>query len=156
MDNSRKFSTERLANIRRIRKARRLYRQVPLFAQLLMAEKYPGYDDKQFCDDLRRRSKAKPRRKKSTLQRFGRYHRMIQLIRDYKESRDTSLLIEAATLRRNMTKPYRVRVRLGKRIYEFSFPPTVSILQIEALTARFGTCKTPEEIDTVYNEFITY
>ncbi len=53
------FTAERLESIRRMRKARRLFRKEPLFAYMLLSLEYVDYSYAQFLDDLRYRTKAK-------------------------------------------------------------------------------------------------
>lgn len=55
------FSPERLQHIRRLRKARRLFKQQPLFAYNIMSGSYEDYSLSDFLEDLRYR---KPRKKK--------------------------------------------------------------------------------------------
>ncbi|WP_289035014.1 hypothetical protein, partial [uncultured Flavobacterium sp.] len=65
------FTPQRLANIRRMRKARRLYKKQPLFAYDILCKEYPDYTYDKFWDDLRYRRKPKRRKGKSALVRYG-------------------------------------------------------------------------------------
>lgn len=49
------FSPERLYKIRRLRKARRLFKQIPLFAYHIMRTTDEQYKYEDFLDDLRLR-----------------------------------------------------------------------------------------------------
>lgn len=149
-----KFSSERLFKIRRMRKARRLFKQMPLFAFVIMQAEYVGYSLVQFQDDLRRRSKPKPKKKgKSPLARFGRYWRIQQLIARYSYTLDEALIIKAMKLRQRITKPYRLEVRLKGMIHEFTILPLTPIQDVESLITKFNHCKTEEEIDRVFADF---
>lgn len=141
-----KFSPERLAKVRRMRKARRLFKNAPLFAYVLMRKDYPNYTDAEFVDDLCRRSKRKPRKRKTPLERFGRYSRMQQLLRAYGNSGDVETLLAAARLRKRMTAPYRVMAQLGGKRWEFTFSPLVRLNEIEHLTASLAACTTETDI----------
>ncbi|MCX2429875.1 hypothetical protein [Pedobacter sp. GR22-10] len=149
-----KFNEERLFKIRRMRKARRLFKQMPLFAFVMMQAEYSGYSLVQFQDDLRRRSKPKPKKKgKSPLARFGRYWRIQQLIARYSYTQDESLIIKAMKLRQRITKPYRLEVRLKGMVHEITLSPMTPIQDVESLIAKFNLCKTEKEIDRVFADF---
>ncbi len=147
------FSPERLAHIRRLRKARRLFKTQPLFAFLLMKADYPGYTHTEFLDDLRRRSKKKHKAKKSPLCRYGRYLRIDKLMTRYRETGEDVLILQAMRLRANITRPYRVLVRLAGQYTEYFFSPLISIERIEKLNENFCACKTWEEVERVREEF---
>lgn len=152
----RKFSPERLTNIRRMRKARRLYRQAPLFALVWMQAEYPGYTPEQLADDLRRRTKPKPRSGKYNHYRWGRYRRMERLIAEYRHTRDEALIRQAAQLKRNMTKPYRVLYTIGREKWVKHFPPQIAIERIEQLVSQLRSCRTTEQATRLFQSFSTY
>lgn len=147
------FSPERLAHIRRLRKARRLFKNEPLFAFLLMKADYPDYTHAEFLDDLRRRSKIKRKPKKSPLYRFGRYLRIDKLITRYQATGEEALILQAMKLRANITRPYRILVRLGGQYTEYFYSPLISIERIEKLNESFCACKTWDEVERVREEF---
>jgi hypothetical protein len=141
------FTPERLANIRRMRKARRLYGKQPLFAYSILCMDNPAYTYNNFLDDLRYRKPPKRRKGKSPLIRFGRYKRMERLIAQYSENLNTEYLLQAQHLRKHMTKPYRVLVKINGEILEYCFSPTIPIEDIERLTMALPACKTEKEAD---------
>jgi hypothetical protein len=146
------FTPQRLENIRRLRKARRLFKQTPLFAFHLMKQDYPDYTNEQFVDDLRRRSKTKQKKSKTTLCRYGRYNRFLSLTRQFQDSGDQRLAEQAMQLRRNMTKPYRVLVRCGRESREFSLSPLIPFRDVEELNRQLCTCQTMlEAVELVEN-----
>lgn len=147
------YTPERLARTHRMRKARRLFKQTPLFAFALMQQHYPQYTYDEFWDDLRRRTKKKQKRHKTPLTRYGRYARMQQLLRQYGYTKDTSLLREAVKLRERMAKPYRVMARVGGEGLEFTFSPLVQIHAIEQLTLKISQCKSKQEVTQVVEQF---
>lgn len=147
------LTPEKLQNLRRLRKARRLYKQTPLFAYQLMQQEYPNYSYAKFMDDLRRRTKKKIRKKKSPLVIFGRYWRIDKLMVQFRSTKDFTLLEMAIKLRKNITKPYRMLVKLKGECMEFTFSPFTPIERIEQLNERFKQCTTQEEIEKVFNDF---
>jgi len=149
-----KFSPERLMKIRRLRKARRLYKLEPAFALINLQREYPDYTQEQFWDDLRRRSRPKKKKGKSPLTRFGRYRRMQSLLARYLTTKDESLIRQAETLRLHMTKPYRVLVRIKGLTREFQISALTPIERVEMLTQQFRECTSDQEIETLYNEFL--
>ncbi|WP_118975766.1 hypothetical protein [Taibaiella koreensis] len=153
MMSSRTFSPERLFKIRRLRKARRLFKKEPLFAFHNMCIEYPDYTITEFQDDLRRRTKKKKKFSKTPLSRYGRYWRMLQLKDRYQCTKDEKLIIKAMKLQANMTKPYRLRVRLKDLCWEYQFSPLIPIGEIESLVQQFNACQTEREVETIYKTF---
>lgn len=148
-----RFSPERLLHIRRLRRARRLYKKQPLFAMQIMQIDYKGYDMETLCDDLRRRSPPKKRRGKSYLTRFGRYNRMQQLLTQYHLTGNIDFAIRAQKLRNLMTKPYRVMLIIGNTVLECTFCPLIAINQMEDLMAQLNTCQTMERAEDIIEKF---
>lgn len=148
-----KFTPERLANIRRMRKARRLYRKEPVFAFATMLNTYPDYTHEQFLDDLRYRKPPKRRKGKAVLLRYGRYQQMLRFLELYKRTENVEYAIQAQRLRSRMTKPYRVLARVCGETWEYNFDPTISLHEIERLTIALSTCKTVKEVDKMVEEF---
>ena len=149
----RPFSPERLMLIRRMRRARRLHKQVPLFAFALMQQEYPEYTFSDFYSDLRLRSKPKRRKGKSPLVRFGRYWRIQELISRFHATGDYDLLRRANKLRAQLTKPYRVLVKLKGEAIEYTFSPLIPIGRMEQLMQKFKGCETEQQVDAVIAEF---
>lgn len=147
------FAPERLMHIRRLRKARRLFKRKPLFAFEEMRLAYPQYTYDEFLDDLRRRTPRKNRQPKSPLPRYGRYVRMQQLLDDYKRRGDTDALWMAVQLRERMTKPYRVSASIGHERIEFTFSPMISMGRIEQLTADIRKCSSMEQVLRLVEQF---
>ncbi|WP_130855625.1 hypothetical protein [Olivibacter jilunii] len=153
MKTPRTFSPERLAKIRRMRKARRLWKQVPLFAFSLMAAEYPGYSHMAFLCDLRRRSPKKRRHAKAYLSRFGRYLRMQELAKRFKLEGNIEDGIKAQVLQKNMTKPYRLLTRTKDGSMEFLFSPLTPIVQIERLSQSLRNCRSNSEVESMVEAF---
>lgn len=143
------FTVERLENIRRMRKARRLFKQQPLFAYLIMLENYTAYTYEQFADDLRLRSKRKKRKGRSNLQRYGRYRRMMELIGLYNKTGNTDFAIQSFKLRARLTKPYRVQLKLKGVRLEYSFAATTPIHRIEELVNKLNECTQEEHTNKI-------
>jgi len=141
------FSPKRLFLIRRLRKARRLWKKQPLFAYHMMQEQYPGYTFAEFQEDLRLRSRKRKRKGKSGLCRYGRYQKIQQLLDEFHMTRDFDRIREADRLRRNITKPYRVMIRLEGETREFEFQAVVPVERIKALVQNARACKTWSEFE---------
>lgn len=151
--NGQPFSPERLRNIRRLRKARRLFKQTPLFAFHLMELEYPGYTQDEFLEDLRRRTKRKPKPKKTPLNRYGRYYRIQVLKERYANTGDEEAIRMAMKLQAVITKPYRFLVRFKNQAKEFSLSPLIPISRVEELNQSFTTCKTMVEVEQLIDAF---
>lgn len=147
------FTPERLASTRRMRKARRLYRRQPVFAFPFLCTEYPDYTHEQFLDDLRYRTKPKRKNKKTTLTRYGRYGRMVELLGLYRNTGNTEYAVQAQQLRKRMTKPYRVLVKINGKSWEYGVDATIPIREVEQLTAELSTCSTLEEADATVARF---
>lgn len=145
MATCRSFSADRLCHIRRLRKARRLFSQAPLFAFQLMCEQYDSYTYEQFLEDLRRRNNKVKRRIKCTLVRFGRYQAMQQLLSRYEQTKDQRLALQAITLRRMMTRPYRV-LACGKNFkMEYTLSALIPMDKIVQLVNDLKVCQTEQQ-----------
>lgn len=147
------FTPERLANIRRMRKARRLYRKQPLFAYLLMLGSYPDYSYDDFLDDLRYRKPPKRRKSKSGLMRYGRYFKMVEFAQRYLQTRNAEDGLKARQLRERMTKPYRVMVKIEGYRLEYGFSPLIPLAQIEELVRELNTCTAETHADELVERF---
>lgn len=148
-----KFKPERLASIRRMRRARRLYKQQPVFAFEILSTEYADYTPEQFIDDLRYRSKPKPKKKKDALLRYGRYTKMMQCLELFRSTGITEYAIQAQRLRRNMTKPYRVLIKINGKHIEYGLDPLINIEDVERLVAKLRECKTETQADDMINQF---
>lgn len=147
------FSPERLASIRRMRKARRLFKKQPLFAYEILCSEYMDYTYEKFWDDLRYRTRPKRRKSKSPLVRFGRYRRMEKLNELFRVTANIDYGLQAQRLRRHMTKPYRVLVRIDGQILEYSFSPLIKIEEIERFTVELPKCRTAAQADEFVEQF---
>lgn len=153
---SKTFTPERLSNIRRIRKARRLFKRIPLFAYTYMLHENPDYTYEQFLDDLRIRRPGKKKKKKSPLARYGRYYVMREYIQLYNQTKDISYAIKAQDLRNNMTKPYRLLIRFKKLSRELYYSPLIPYNQIKELSENINQCKNLNEVEKVIADFNKY
>ena len=147
------FSPETLMRVRRLRKARRLFKQAPLFAYQFMLADNIGYEYDDFLDDLRRRTPRKPKTKKSNLAKYGRFHRMEKLIFEYNFTKDVNLLIQAQRLRDHMTHPYKVKFAVKAENIICTFPAILAIERIEKLISNSKDCKTMEEVEKLVTDF---
>jgi hypothetical protein len=147
------FSPERLASLRRMRKARRLFKKQPLFAHCIMLEAYPDYTHIQFLDDLRYRRPPIKRKGKNGIQKYGRYCRMEELLHRYRQYGNIADALQAQKLRERMAKPYRVRVTINAVRIEYGFSPLVPIGNIENLVGSLARCATEQEADRLVQEF---
>lgn len=150
------FSPERLANIRRLRRARYLYRKLPLFAFEMMKAQFPGYDYQQFLEDLRYRRPPKKRKSRTGLLRYGRYSRIEQLNASYMVTGKIEFALKAMQLRRNIAKPYRVVLRLKGEQLEWQFSPLIRIERIEELVAVLAHCTDATQAQKLIDRFSTY
>lgn len=149
------FTPERLENIRRMRRARRLFRKQPLFAYDAMRKEYPAYTYDQFWDDLRYRRKPKRRKGRNPLVRYGRWGRMESLKARYGNTGNVEYALQALRLRRHMAKPYRVLAKVGGEILEYGLSPFIPISEIEKLVAELPKCKSESEADVLVERLAT-
>lgn len=147
------FTPERLERIRRMRKARRLYKKQPLFAFQMMLTDYPDYTHELYMDDLRYRKKPKKRNGRFNPHRFGRYSKIMELLRQYERTGNSDFALRAIQMRAYMTRPYRVLVRVGGEEIEYSFSPRIPVRSIENLLSQFSGCKTEAEVGSIVSEF---
>lgn len=148
------FTPERLFHIRKMRKARRLFKKAPLFAYTFMLEAYPEYAYDQFLDDLRIRKPGRKRAARSPLVRYGRYTKMQQLLYLHRHTGEISLALQAQQLRDNMTTPYRMLVRKNARTKQYCLSPLIPYAQMEDLLRNVTACKSMEEADKLIADFI--
>ncbi|MBZ4190817.1 MULTISPECIES: hypothetical protein [Bacteroidota] len=147
------YTPERLASIRRMRKARRLYKKEPLFAYDILSKEHPSYTPDDFWEDLRYRTKPKRRKAKSPLIRYGRFRRMEQLNEMYRATENTDYALKAQQLRRNMTKPYRMLLKVEGKVWEYSFSALIRIEEIERLSKELSGCKTLNDVEAHIEQF---
>jgi len=151
------FHPDRLATIRRMRKARRLNKMQPLFAFNLLCTCYPGYTYELFLEDLRRRSRPKKKRKgKSPLLRYGRYSRMLKMKSHFLSTGNIQYAMKAEQLRRNLTKPYRLQVQVAGENWEYTFSALIEIEQIEQLAMDVRQYNTREQVEACIERFRSY
>jgi hypothetical protein len=72
---------------------------------------------------------------------------------EYLTTKDPQYLIQANLLRKRITKPYRLLVRVGGSATEYFFSALIPIGQIEILTAKVSTCKTEQEAEHLIERF---
>ena len=152
----RKLSPEKLSGLRRLRLARRLWKKEPLLAYFTLKEKFPDCTYEQFLSDLVRRSKPKEKKSKSGLQRYGRYSRMAECISQFKEFHDTDAGREAIRLRKYMTTPHRILVRIKGKYKDYFFHPLISHSSIQELNQKINLCKTEQEVENLVAAFTKY
>lgn len=147
------FSSERLATIRRMRKARRIFKRQPLFAFEILRQEYPDYTYEKFLDDLRYRKPPKKRKGKSGLLRYGRFDRMEKMKALFAETGKLEYGLQAQRLRRFMTKPYRVQFRIDGEVLEYHFSALIPIERIEKLTMELRGCDSIAKAEKVIEYF---
>lgn len=149
------FTPERLNHIRRLRKARRLWKQAPLLALQEMQIAYPDYTEAQFRDDLRiRRKPQSKKRVKSPLVRYGRHAQIPKLMAQYDATKDTEYVRQAMQLRKMITQPYRVLVKLDGRKVEFCYSPLTAYKTIVAWVEKIKTCQTWSAFEELHEGFL--
>ncbi|MBO9681962.1 MAG: hypothetical protein J7502_04735 [Flavisolibacter sp.] len=149
----RKLSPEKLSGLRRLRLARRLWKKEPLFAFDIIKQKYPDCTYEQFLNDLVRRTKPKPKKSKSGLQRFGRYNRMVECASKFKNYKDVDAGLEALKLRKYMTSHYRVLVWIGGKYKDYFFSPLISFRTIRDFHSKISLCKSEQEVEDLVEAF---
>lgn len=139
------WSIEAIMRNRRKRKARRTWKQQPLFAYNLLLNEFPGYSPENFERDLSI-SKGKIKKSgKSPLARYGRYPVMMKLLAKWETSKEVSTGLEIVKFRRNMTKPYRLIAFFGKERWCFEYPATYTIATMAKLVSAAGSSKSLDE-----------
>lgn len=139
------WSIEAVMKNRRKRKARRVWKQQPLFAFSLLAAEFPDYTPEAFIKDVRITNDKKSKFKKTSLARYGRYPVLMNLLAKWKRDRDVSIGLEILKLRRNMTKPYRLVVTFEKKQWCFEYPATYAVTTMEKLVTAADSAKNLEE-----------
>lgn len=150
------FSPERLANIRRLRKARRLFKKEPLFAFNHLTHEFPDYTFEQFLDDLRIRKKSKKKTIPKRLERYGRYNKVKELLDRYQQTNDIRFAIQAKQIMDQLRKPYRLQIVLNKKISEYCFHPYTPYSAVEQLSNQLKSCTTQEQIKKLVADFSKY
>ena len=148
------FSPERLFKIRRLRKARRLWNQVPLFALNTLQTDYPDYDEALLHEDIKRRTPKKKKKGKNPLRKYGRFTKMQELMQLFEQTQDPAYYLKAMKIKEVMTKPYRVKFKITQQVVEYSFDPLIPYACIEDLVSKGNKCRTFEEVDLLCNTFI--
>lgn len=146
------FSPQRLAAIRRMRQARRLFKVQPLFAFHQMLVDYPAYTVEDFWEDLRYRSRPKRRKGRCPLVAYGRYSRMMQYRELYRSTGIAEYGLHVLRLRKNMTKPYRVLVKIKGEAGLYTLAATIPIERIERLTSDLQTCVGLQEAERLIED----
>ena len=152
-----KWSAATLNRVRRLRKARRLYKAMPLFAYDILQKEYPGYSYEAFLQDIQpRKKKLRPKTHKSRRVRFGRYFEMQRMARRYNETQNPVYGLKANQLRKYLSKPYRVLISINNQVQEYSYPATISITLIQQLVTMAGSCQDFTEYEQKEREVLRY
>ncbi|WDF66905.1 hypothetical protein PQ465_11370 [Sphingobacterium oryzagri] len=137
-----------------MRKARRLYKQAPVFAFELLRQEYEGYAEEDFLDDLRIRSKPlRVKKGKSPLRRYGRYQRMQKFVDLFARTGNIAYGLQAQRLRDMLHVPYRVVVIISAKTYQYRCSPLIRIEDIEGLVAKLSACGSESEAGRLVEEF---
>lgn len=148
------LTPEKLFALRRLRKARRLFKQQPVFAFAILCKEYKGYTHEQFMEDLRLRTKPKPKKKKTTpLSRYGRFDQMNQFLELYQNTGLIDYARQAQRLRSAMTKPYRVLVKIQSIYIEYRLCPLIPYKEVVKLIESLKTCKTEDDVEKMIDKF---
>lgn len=148
------LTPDKLFALRRLRKARRVFKQQPVFAFAILCEEYKDYTHEQFLNDLRLRTKPKPKKiNKSPLMRYGRYYKMNQLLELYRTTGLIDYARQAQRLRSVITKPYRVLVKIEGQYVEYALDPMIAFKEVERLVNDLRDCKTEIEADKMIDHF---
>jgi hypothetical protein len=79
---------------------------------------------------------------------------MEQLKALFKETGLIEYAIKAQKLRKYMSKPYRVQVRIKEHCIEYSLSPLIPIQQIERLVQTLNPCENAIIADQVIDSFL--
>ena len=101
------FLSQRLSHIRRMRLARRLYKNTPVFALIEMQRLYQGYTETHLLADLHPCTKATIKNQNCSLSQYNRYGKIMQLLSHYALTHDPVL---ATT---NLSAVQHLSVQLG-------------------------------------------
>gem|GEM_PF-4242622 len=118
-----------------------------------MCEFYTDYSYLDFLADLRYRTVPKKRKGKNTMQRYGRYNRIQQLMEKYWQTGNIDDAIAAKRLRDLLTKPYRVWYKCEGVPVEVCFSPLVPLIHIENLVVKLRTVHLEKEANELVSEF---
>lgn len=156
MSNSKKWSSETIAKVRRLRKARRTFKATPLFAYNILIQEYEGYSYETFISDLIVRKRKSSRKRSKNLNRYGRYYEMQKMITLYNQTGDIKYGLMAQRLRKYLTQPYRALIRIAGVEQEFFYPATVDIKVIQELVNHANNCIAWDDYYAKENALLKY
>ncbi|PTS95645.1 hypothetical protein DBR11_20925 [Pedobacter sp. HMWF019] len=148
-----KYSPERLEKMRRLRRARREFKIMPLFAYENMCALYPAYSYEDFLQDLQIKNKKKKKVGKCPLVKYGRYSRIHDLMVKFSLTQDFSLVSQAMKLKKRITHPYKVVAKTPSGYMEFVFSALTPVREIEMLVKKINSCDTSAKVLKVVAEF---
>lgn len=140
MSNNRKWSSDTISKVRRMRKARRTFKAAPLFAYNILAQEYEEYSYETFISDLTIRNRKSSRKSSKNLNRYGRYYEMQKMIKLYNQTGEIKYGLIAQRLRKYLTQPYRAFIRIAGEEKEAFYPATVDIKIIRELMNHANNC----------------
>lgn len=81
---------------------------------------------------------------------------MLECISQFKEFQDIDAGLEALRLRKYMTSPHRILVRIRGTYKDYFFDPLISLCSIQKLNEKIGTCKSEQEVEDLVAAFTKY
>lgn len=112
------------------RKVRWYHKRFGLFGYQFLKDKMQVTEEEYNAALCKLKPLKKKRPGKNVLKRFGRYYEMEKNLNQYRVSGDISFLLKAQQLRKNMSKPYQLKVVYNKQRVVYSYRATVGYNQI--------------------------
>jgi len=154
MEKGYKYSEEAKLSRRRKLLAKRLWKKLPIFAFQTILEHNPEYSLNQFAEDIVYKKKAKVKKNKSNIERYGRYWKYREVLNLYLSTKNEEHYFAAKRLRDNMTKPYRISIKYsGEPGKEYSFDATIRYDSIQEIVSLSKTCKSIQEFEEKLNTY---
>ncbi|MBA4852046.1 hypothetical protein [Emticicia sp. BO119] len=155
MEKGYKFSEAAIQSRRRKLRAKRLWKKSPIFAYETLSKEIEGYSLLDFDKDIKSKTKPKTNKKKTTLERYGRYWEYRRVLALYNDTKNSDYYFAAKRLRDNMTKPYRFQVTFKGEKKEYSFEATTKYQTVVELQKLVKTCESIQEFDQKLEAYIS-
>jgi len=137
------------------RRVRWYHKKFGIFGYQFLKEKMQVTED-EYQVALKSLKPLKKKKGKNVLRRYGRYYEMEKMLLEYKKTEDPVYFLKAQKLRQNISKPYRLKVRYGKEVVEYSYPAVVDYKRIQELQNLVSSASCHNEFQIIAKEKLKY